>query len=135
MQIQVHAGKHVTGHAGHGNMKVFEIFGYKPEAPEPDFDLHDDLIFFMNNDPEFYRGEFYPFLVKFKRHCEGGRSVRAKAFEPMVTKAYDMYKNKFPVNELEENLSQHDLKDICEKIQGQSLKDYHDEKRKDREQK
>ncbi len=62
-------------------MKIFEL--YNPNMKREEFDLNDDLIFFMRNDPQFYRGEYHPFLQKFKRHCEAGRGVRPAAFAPV----------------------------------------------------
>lgn len=116
-------------------MKIFELFGSQPLKPEVDFDLHDDLMFFMNNDPEFYRQDYFPFLDKFTHHCNAGRVVSPKAFSPMVIKAYKLYKNKFPIKELEEDLSDADVKDICEKLQSQQLQHYHNEKEKKLEKK
>ena len=114
-------------------MKVYEVFGYTPERKEVDFDLQDDLMFFMNNDPEFYRKDYFPFLNKFKHHCDCGRSVSPKAFVPIVEKAYKNYLAKFPVQELDETLKENDLHDICEKLQHQELQNYHDEKDKQAE--
>lgn len=116
-------------------MKIFELFGYQPLKPEVDFDLHDDLSFFMNNDPEFYRQEYFPFLDKFNKHCDAGRAVHPKAFAPMVIKAYKVYKNKFPSEGLSDALSEEDIHDICEKLQSAQLKHYHEEKEKTRDKK
>ena len=85
-------------------MKVFEIFGYKPEAPEVDYDMHDDLMYFMNADPEFYRHTYYPFQHKVYAHCDKDKEVSPKAFKNIVIKAFEEYKKKFPIKELSENL-------------------------------
>lgn len=114
-------------------MKIFELFGWKPLKPEVDYDLHDDLMFFMNNDPEFYRQDYYPFLTKFNGHCNAGKSVNPKVFSPLITKAYKIYKQKFPSEGLDENLSQEDIKDICEKLHTEQLQHYHKEKEKKHE--
>jgi hypothetical protein len=116
-------------------MKIQEMFGFKPEAPKLDFDLHDDLVFFMNNDPEFYRKEYYPFLNKFKHHCAAGRTVTPKAFVQVVKKAYESYRNKFPLPELDEQLEMNELEEICEKLQTQENKNYDDEVKKKQEKK
>lgn len=116
-------------------MKIQEMFGFQPAAPKLDFDLQDDLIFFMNNDPEFYRSQYYPFLNKFKHHCHAGRAVTPKAFEGLVKKAYDTYKTKFPLPELDENLEGRELEEICEKLQNQEQKNFEDEVQKKHEKK
>lgn len=116
-------------------MKVFEIFSSEPAEPKIDFDLADDVIYFMNNDPEFYRKDYFPFLNKFKHHCNKGNQVSAKAFVPIVKKGFDSYIKRFPVEGLDEKLSSHQIRDICEKLQSRELKQYHDEKQKDKKEK
>ena len=107
-------------------MHIFEL--YSPNMKREDFDLHDDLIFFMRNDPAFYRKDYHPFLQKFNRHCDAGRSVSAKAFIPIVKHAFECYKNSFPVQGLEESLQDIDLKEICEKLSGEERQFYQEEK-------
>jgi hypothetical protein len=114
-------------------MKIFEL--YNPNLKRDDFDLNDDLIFFMRNDPQFYRTEYHPFLQKFNRHCDAGRAVSTKAFAPIVLKAFDHYRNTFPVEGLEEKLSNRDLEEVCDKLQGEETNFYHEEKRKATEKK
>jgi hypothetical protein len=111
-------------------MKVFEIFSQNIEDKKIDFDLADDVIYFMNNDPEFYRKEYFPFLTKFQHHCDAGRQVTPKAFFPVVKRAVENYKLKFPMNELEEALNDGQITEICEKLQTQELANYHNQKEK-----
>ncbi len=114
-------------------MHIFEL--YNPNIKREDFDLGDDLTFFMRNDPKFYRQDYYPFLQKFNRHCDAGRTVTAKAFIPIVKHAFECYKNSFPVEGMEENLSEQDLEEICDKLQSEETKFYHEEKEKQSEKK
>lgn len=116
-------------------MKIQEMFGFQPAPPKLDFDLQDDLIFFMNNDPEFYRTEYYPFLNRFKHHCKLGRTVTPQAFEGLVKKAYENYKTKFPLPELEEQLNEREIEEVCEKIQTQENTNFQDELKKKQEKK
>lgn len=111
------------------------MFGYQPSKPKLEFDLHDDLMFFMNNDPDFYRKEYYPFLNRFKHHCNQGHTVTPKAFMRVVKAAYESYKNKFPLPNLDESLEETDLQEICEKLQTQENKNYQDEIKKKEEKK
>lgn len=116
-------------------MKIQEMFGVQVAPPKLEFDLHDDLMFFMNNDPSFYRQHYYPFVNKFRRHCEAGRSVRPKAFVSIVKKAYEDYKQKFELPDLDETLEENDIREICEKLQTQEVRHYDDEKNKKQESK
>jgi hypothetical protein len=114
-------------------MKIFELFN--PNTKREDFDLADDLIFFMRNDPQFYRGEYHPFLQKFNRHCDAGRSIKSNAFIPIVKKAFEHYQNTFPVEGMEEQLSAQDLEEVCDKLQGEETNFYHENKKKATEKK
>lgn len=114
-------------------MKIFEL--YNPNMKREEFDLTDDLVFFMRNDPQFYRQDYHPFIQKFNRHCDAGRRVTAKAFVPIVKHAFECYKNSFPVEGMEETLSDRDLEEICEKLQSEEHNFYHEEKKKKTEKK
>jgi hypothetical protein len=52
-----------------------------------------------------------------------------------VKKAFDHYQNTFPVQGLESKLDEADLKEICEKLHGQEIEQYHEEKKKTTEKK
>jgi len=80
------------------------------------YDLKDDLIFFMNNDPKFYREDYFPKMIKFKKYVESGKSVQPEAFESMVKHAYECYQKKFPVEGLEPDLNKEISESICEYI-------------------
>lgn len=120
-------------------MKVFEIFSQDigTEGSKIDFDLHDDLMVFMNNDPTFYRTKYFPFLEKFKKYCNAGKNVEPRAFKTIVAKAYEDYRKKFQVEELSDTLSDRDLEEICEKLQAKEVeqfrKDQEEQKSKDNE--
>lgn len=105
-------------------MKIFEIFSHDSEqAFAPSFDLGDDLQCFMNNDPDFYRKNYYPFIIRLKEAKASKTKFTAKAFEAMVKHAYKVYKETFtqeqnlPI-ELEDDL----VKDICENLYRTELK-------------
>lgn len=115
-------------------MKIFELFNQSRNESKLDFDLQDDLIFFMNNDPEFYRKDFHPFLTKYNRHCDAGRQVSSRAFFPLVKRAYEAYQNKFQVEQLDVDLPDDQLKEICETLNGQCRQNYQEEKQKNEQQ-
>lgn len=114
-------------------MKIFELYTQKMNRDE--FDLNDDLIFFINNDPEFYRKDYYPFIRRFKNHCDHDKEVKVSAFVPIVKKAFSHYQNTFPVQGLESKLKEDDLQEICEKLHGQEMEHYQNEKKKSTENK
>jgi len=116
-----------------GFMRLFEL--YHNNVHRKEFDLKDDLMYFMNNDPDFYRQEMHPFVHKFKKHSLAGRHVLPKAFAPLVKRGFDHYKNTFQVHGIEDQLDDNDLEEICEQLHGQEMKNFHDENTKASESK
>jgi len=80
------------------------------------YDLKDDLICFMQNDPTFYRKEYYPVIHKFKEYTKSGKTVAPRAFEGLVKHAYECYQNKFPVEGLDPTLEADMCEDVCKEI-------------------
>lgn len=94
-------------------MNIDELLDDKKQGKKDlGYDLMDDLMFFMNNDPAFYRKKYFPTMLKFDKFCKEGRKVSPRGFEKLVKEAYTVYKNKFPVEGLEKELSE----ELCEKI-------------------
>lgn len=86
------------------------------------YDLVDDLAFFMNNDPTFYRKKYYPTMLKFDKFCKKGLKVAPRGFEPLVREAYTAYCQKFPVEGLEKELSTELREKLCAHIHEQETK-------------
>ncbi len=67
-------------------------------APDlKDVDLVEDLHFFMQNDPTFYRKILFPLISKLKAAVKGGQSASADMFRGSVDKAVDAYCRKFKI--------------------------------------
>jgi hypothetical protein len=109
-------------------MLTSELFNNTTHEQKKDlgYDLKDDLMFFMNNDPDFYRKKYYPTMLKFDKYCKEGKSIRPHAFKSLVDEAYAVYKNKFPVEGLEKQLEQAMCEEICEAICEQETKNSKD---------
>jgi hypothetical protein len=102
-------------------MKINEFVDPKNFHAE-EYDLHDDLKFFMNNDPDFYRKHYYPTILKMKI-CHGrGDEFTSNKFMPIVKEAFKLYKTKFPVKNLNASIKEEDLNEICTKIHDEELK-------------
>lgn len=96
-------------------MKISELVN--PQNFNVDeYDLKDDLIFFMNNDDDFYRKYYYPSMCKMKIHRDRGEEFNTDKFTPLITHAFEQYKEKFPVKNLPNSLTKEDMSDICSKI-------------------
>jgi hypothetical protein len=90
---------------------------------KPNFDLIDDLVFFINNDTEFYRKSYFPVESKFINSYKNNKTISAKFFIPIVKKAYSIYKDQYDVHGLPSELSIDNLKEICLKLKQQEIED------------
>lgn len=96
-------------------MRIDELVN--PENFDADeFDIKEDLIYFMGNDPDFYRKFYYPSMCKMKISTDRGDDFNSTKFVPLIKHAFEQYKQKFPVKNLQDSLSKEDLSDICSKI-------------------
>lgn len=83
---------------------------------EYSFDLAEDLVFYMHNNDDFYRKSFFPVLNLCKKQFDQGQSFTHRVFKPLITKAYGMYKEEFPLRELRDELEEEMVEEISKKI-------------------
>lgn len=96
-------------------MKIDELVNLEKYNVD-EYDLHDDLQFFMNNDPDFYKKHYYPTVLKMKLCRDRGDDFNPINLSSLVHEAYELYKKKFPVKNLESKLKNEDLEKVCSKI-------------------
>lgn len=89
-----------------------------------EYDIKDDLIFFMNNDSDFYRRHYYPCIIKMKLHHDRGQEIDSEKLRPVIKHAYSVYKEKFPVKNLDKDLEKPDIDDMCAKILETELENF-----------
>lgn len=86
-------------------MKLREFFGvdnnkdYDPkEEYGINFDIGEDLIVFIKNDPQFYRRKFFPAVKKMNQLIKKNKDFNPKEhMEPVVDSAMISYCKKFDV--------------------------------------
>ena len=107
-------------------MKVFEIFSTTNYTvnKEPDFDLADDLMFFMRNDPEYYKREFFPLSSKIKMALKKGQALTPSIFKNAVKSAYSKYRTQFSLDNLPSSLEIDTLSEICKKLYSEETEFY-----------
>lgn len=72
-----------------------EEFDKKDDLELP-FNVVEDAIVFMRNDPMFYRKQYYPTVAKMADLTRAGKPVDPKGFVmPMVTKGIEGYCEKY----------------------------------------
>lgn len=76
-----------------------------------DFDVADDVVFFINNDSTFYRKHAFPAITKFTSICKKGKPSIGY-FRPLANLAYKAYLDKYPHDQLPEELPM----DVCHEI-------------------
>lgn len=69
-----------------------------------DVDLVDDLHFFMQNDPKFYRRIMYPAISQMKKSLQSGKGCKHDMFRPCVDTAAKLYCKKFEIPDNEKSV-------------------------------
>ena len=75
-----------------------------------EFDLAEDLTFFMNNDDDIYRRQVYPSVMKFK---QSNGNCDKSVFRDAVHSAYESYCKKFPIKHLPQELPKEVHEQVC----------------------
>lgn len=97
---------------------------------ELDFDLADDLIFYMNNDDKAYRKYVHPIISKCVKGKDKNEEVKPSEFANAVKECYNSYLKEYPIRELPDSLDNKQLKEICEKFHEEVHKHIEDGKYK-----
>ena len=94
MIIQDREPKLATGVVESGNMLIkefVEVTGFE------DVDLVEDLKYFMENDPKFYRKVLYPAISRYIKKLRSGENCDASEFRSCVDQAAGVYCDKFNI--------------------------------------
>ncbi len=95
------------------------------------FDLVEDLTFFMNNDDDVYRRHLYPSIIKCIGNLKSKRQTSPSFFESAVEKSYLDYLKKYPIRHLSDSLEKEVFEEVCKKLHDELCKDYDEGKYKD----
>lgn len=116
MIIQGREQKHVTGPAGSGDMKITDFTeSIDKELP---FDVVEDVVVFMRNDPQFYRKSFFPAFSKVADLHRAGKPIdQNKCLGDMVERALEGYCKKFNIARMvDEVFTNDDREQIINKV-------------------
>ena len=97
----------------------------------PDFDIADDLVFFMNNDDDTYRRHVYPKIHNCIESIKAKRKTNSSMFADAVKEGYKNYIKKFPIRELPVELDDKLIKETCDKMHEEVCQHISDGKYKD----
>jgi hypothetical protein len=101
------------------------------DKTELDFDLIEDLTYFLNNDDDIYRRYVFPAVTKCVENIKRNKKSSAACFQQAVDEGYKEYIKKFPLKELSDRLEDTLCKKVCDKMHEDLCKDVADGKYKD----
>lgn len=87
------------------------------------YDLTEDLVFFMNHDDDSYRRHVYPAIVKCMRGIDKKMDQDASIFKTAALESYKNYLHQYPIRALPNDLDDNQLKEICSKFYENLCKD------------
>jgi len=86
---------------------------------ELNFDLSDDLLFFINNDDKIYRKHLHPIIIQCVDRIKDNKLCHHTMFKPVIKHGYKIYIKKFPLRQLHDDMDDDILKDACMKLYSQ----------------
>lgn len=101
------------------------------DGEEINFDICEDLVYFMNHDDDVYRRHVYPSISKCIDRVKSNREINPSIFKNAVEEGYKNYIKKFPVRHLPNNLDEQLFGEVCKKMHEDFCKHYDDGKYKD----
>jgi hypothetical protein len=98
---------------------------------EVDYDLPDDLVFFMNNDDDVFRRIVYPSVSRCVDRIDANQKTTPSLFTNAVRESYKQYIKKYPIRELPDSISEEECYETCEKMHDEICKNHSEGKYKD----
>jgi hypothetical protein len=86
------------------------------DGNEIDFDLADDLVFYLNNDDDIYRRFLHPAILKCIDRIKAEEEVKYTIFKSAVSNGYKRYVQQYPIRELPDTIDPKIWKEVCKKI-------------------
>ena len=112
--------KHVTGRVGSGNMKINEFT--TPQDTGLKFDVVDDAVVFMRNDPVFYRKKYFPAMASMADRVRNGKDIDRSVIGSVVDSGINSYCKKYNLAKgPSEIFTADDRNSIIEKICSEEL--------------
>ena len=96
-----------------------------------DYDLVEDLAFYMNNDDDVFRNHVYPSIAKCQSNLTAKRPTSASMFKTAVMDSYKKYAEEYPIRELPIELDSKTCDAVCKKVHEDIVKRVTDGNKKD----
>jgi hypothetical protein len=98
---------------------------------EIDYDLVEDLIFFMNHNDDAYRRYVYPSIARCVEAVKADKKTNPSLFKSAIENSYNMYIREYPIRELPDKLSEEVFDQVCDKMHEEVRQHINDGKYKD----
>ena len=96
-------------------VKIVEF--HQPVNTDFRFDLVDDASFYMRNDPNFYRKEYFPCMAKLADKHGAGEKIDRTMVQDMVERGINRYVRKFNLGKTSEDVfKQPDREALIDKL-------------------
>jgi hypothetical protein len=108
-----------------------EFIKQDEEGTGINYDLIEDLAFYMHNDDDIYRKIMFPRVVNCVEGLKAKKQLDPKIFKAAVEESYKHYIKKFPIRQLPDTLDEEQCLEVCKKLYNDFRKDYDEGKYKD----
>lgn len=105
--------------AGHADRISFK------ESQQMNYDVVEDTIIFMKNDPMFYRKEFFPAINKIAEIVRAGKTInKNQHLTPMIEKGCDAYTSRYHQGKTSEEIfTPQDRSDLMQSIYSTAIEE------------
>jgi hypothetical protein len=114
--------------------KNFDEMQYVKKGEEEagiNYDLTEDLVFFMNNDDSVYRRFVYPSIATCIDRMESKKDTTPSLFTNAVKESYKTYIKKYPIRHLPDEIEEKFCEEVCKKMHEDLRQHYDDGKFKE----
>jgi len=116
----------ITDLLENSHFKGEEFIKQTDDGNKIDFDLAEDLVFFLNNDDDAYRRHLLPAVHTFIDKKKAGKDIKYTIFKTAVADGYKRYTKEYPMRELPEDIDTKTWKAACKQLFDEVSKDMKD---------
>jgi hypothetical protein len=116
----------ITDLLENAHFKSEEFIKQTDDGNEIDYDLVDDLIFYLNNDDDVYRRCLLPAVHKFIDLQKNDKDLKYTIFKSAVANGYKEYIKQYPIRELPSTIDTKVWRGVCKKLFDNISKDMED---------
>lgn len=102
--------------------KSYDFEEFVNDEKELNYDLAEDLVYFMNHDDDVYRRHLYPSITKCLSLMKSKKDSSPSLFKTAALEGYKSYCDKFPIRELPHTLDEKMLNTVCKLIHEEMCK-------------